>query len=75
MTKTSIYIDPEVDRALSRRAATEGTTKAALIRDALANAAAPAMRAKPLACGVFDGPGDLARNVDRYLASTGFGER
>jgi Ribbon-helix-helix protein, copG family len=75
MKKTSIYIDPEIDRALSRRAAAEGTTKAALIRDALADAAATTMRPRPLACGVFDGPGDLARNVDRYLASTGFGDR
>ncbi len=75
MKKTSLYIDPEVDRALSRRAAAEGTTKAALIREALADAASKATRARPLACGVFDGPGDLARNADRYLASTGFGER
>jgi predicted transcriptional regulator len=74
--KTSIYLDPDVDRALGRRATAEGTTKAALIRDALADAdaAAPAMRARPRACGVFAGPGDLSENVDRYLASTGFGE-
>lgn len=72
--KTSIYIDAEIDRALGRRATAEGTTKAALIREALANAAAPATRAKPRACGVFDGPGDLSENVDLYLAKTGFGE-
>lgn len=69
--KTSIYIDPAVDRALARRAATEGTTKAALIREALADAAAPAMRVKPRG-GVFAGPGDLSQNVDYYL--DGFGE-
>lgn len=74
MKKTSIYLDPEVDRALGRRATAEGTTKAALIRSALADAAAPARRAKPRACGVFEGPGDLAQNVDRYLSDTGFGE-
>jgi len=74
MKKTSIYLDPDVDRALGRRAAAEGTTKAALIRNALADAAAVATRAKPRACGVFDGPGDLSQNVDRYLAETGFGE-
>jgi hypothetical protein len=73
--KTSIYLDPDVDRALGRRAIAEGTTKAALIRDALADAAAPATRARPRACGVFDGPGDLSENVDRYLSSSGFGER
>jgi hypothetical protein len=72
--KTSIYLDPEVDRALGLRAGMEGTTKAALIRDALADAAAPAMHPRPRACGVFSGPGDLAHDVDRYLAETGFGE-
>lgn len=73
--KTSIYLDPEVDSALDRRANMEGTTKAALIRGALVEAAAPAMRPRPRACGVFSGPGDLSRSVDRYLAETGFGER
>ena len=72
MKKTSIYLDPAIDRALVRRASTEGTTKAALIRAALAAAAAPAKRAKPLGCGVFAGPGDLSTNVEKYL--TGFGE-
>lgn len=71
--KTSIYVDPEVDRALARRAAAQGTTKAALIRDALAQAGASAA-AKPRACGVFDGPGDLSQDVDGHLARTGFGE-
>jgi len=72
MKKTSIYLDPDVDRALHRRAIAEGTTKAALIRAALAAAAAPAKRVKPLGCGVFAGPGDLSTNVEKYL--TGFGE-
>lgn len=75
MRKTSIYLDPEVDRALDRRAAAEGTTKAALIRAALTKAAAPARRHRPQASGVFEGPGDLGRNTDDYLAETGFGER
>lgn len=73
MRKTSIYIDPAVDRALARRAVAEGTTKAALIREALANAAKPGMRVKPRG-GIFSGPGDLSENVDDYLAKTGFGE-
>lgn len=74
MRKTSIYIDSAVDRALTRRARLEGTTKAALIREALANAATPQKRVKPRAAGVFVGPGDLSQNVDDYLAKTGFGE-
>src|SRR5580704_15676786 len=72
MKKTSIYLDPAVDRALVRRATAEGTTKAALIRAALAAATAPTKRAKPQGCGVFAGPGDLSTNVDKYLS--GFGE-
>ena len=72
MRKTSIYIDPAVDRALTRRARLEGTTKAALIREALADAATPPKRVKPWGSGVFKGPGDLSVNVDKYL--DGFGE-
>jgi hypothetical protein len=55
-----------------RRATAEGTTKAALIRAALAAATSPAEKAKPLGCGVFAGPGDLSSNVEKYL--TGFGQ-
>jgi hypothetical protein len=73
MKKMSIYLDPEVNRALDRRAVAEGTTKAALIRVALAQAAALGRTRKPRACGVFEGPGDLSTNVDKYLAE-GFGE-
>jgi hypothetical protein len=72
MKKTSIYLDPEVDRALDRRALAEGTTKAALIRAALAAAAGISDRPRPRAIGVFSGPGDLSTNVDKYLE--GFGE-
>jgi hypothetical protein len=75
LKKTSIYLEPDIDRALDRRAAAEGTTKAALIRLALAEAAAPARHPRPQACGVFDGPEDLAQEADRYLAQSGFGER
>ncbi|MGH2904064.1 MAG: CopG family transcriptional regulator [Solirubrobacteraceae bacterium] len=74
MKKTSIYLDADVDLALRRRATAEGITKAALIRNALVTALAPTTRARPLACGVFSGPGDLSENVDRYLSSTDFGE-
>ena len=74
MKKTSVYIEPDVDVALARRAAAEGTTKAALIRQALRDAAARSMRVKPRALGVFDGPADLAAHADEHLARSGFGE-
>jgi hypothetical protein len=64
----------DLDLALRRRATAQGVTKAALIRNVLASAVAPVALARPLACGVFSGPGDLSENVDRYLSSTGFGE-
>lgn len=72
MKKMSIYVDPAVDRELTLRAEREGTTKAALIRRALADAAG--IRPRPKAVALFSGPGDLARNMDKYLAETGFGE-
>lgn len=68
----SIYVDPQVDRELTLRAEREGTTKAALIRRALADAAG--IRPRPRGVGIFHGPGDLSTKVDEYLRETGFGE-
>ena len=75
MKKTSIYLEPDVDVALARRAAAEGTTKAELIRQALRQAAGDSLRVKPKARGVFEGPADLASQVDEHLHDSGFGER
>jgi Ribbon-helix-helix protein, copG family len=72
--KTSIYIDDDVDVALARRAAAEGTTKAELIRQALRDAAGGSLRVKPRARGVFEGPADLASRADEHLSGSGFGE-
>lgn len=74
MKKTSIYIESDVDVALSRRAAEEGTTKAEVIRRALRAAAAGSLRVKPGARGVFRGPTDLSEHADEHLATSGFGE-
>jgi hypothetical protein len=74
MKKTSIYIEPDVDIALSRRAAEQGTTKAEVIRQALRAAATGSIRVKPSARGVFAGPSDLAENADTYLTSSDFGD-
>lgn len=74
MKKTSVYIEPDVDVALARRAAAEGTTKAELIRQALRKAAGGSLRVKPRARGVFEGPADLANHADEYLTDSGFGE-
>ena len=75
MKKTSLYLDPEVDRQLARMAENTGITKAELIRRTLAEATSAASRRRPRALGVFEGPGDGAANVDDYLRRTGFGNR
>ena len=74
MKKTSLYLDPDLDEALARRAADEGLTKAEFIRRTLAGAVSRPPRAKPTV-GVFRSTdGGVARNVDRALRDTGFGE-
>jgi hypothetical protein len=74
MRKTSIYIEPDVDVALARRAAAEGTTKAEVIRQALRQAVGTSLRVKPRARGVFNGPTDLSARADEHLTESGFGE-
>jgi plasmid stability protein len=73
--KTSLYIDDELDRALAVRAAAEGVTKAELIRLTLGAAVAAPDRIRPKAVAlVKDGQPSIARDIDAYLESTGFGE-
>jgi hypothetical protein len=50
--KTSLYLEPELDEALARRAADEGLTKAEFIRRTLAGAVQRPKRTKP-SIGVF----------------------
>ena len=73
MKKTSLYLEPELDRALDQLAAQDGVSKAEAIRAALRKAVAEVHRPRITAIGVGEGPGDVADNVDRYL--DGFGER
>lgn len=73
--KTSLYIDPEVDRKLALCAAEAGVSKAEYIRRVLADGARPKRRPKPRGRASFRGPVELAQNLDSYLAEDGFGER
>ncbi len=73
--KSSIYLEPELDQALTHAAAKQGMTKAEYIRQALARAVDGQPSPAFTGIGVFEGPGDLAREADRHLAETGFGER
>jgi hypothetical protein len=66
--KTSVYLEPDLDEALARRAADEGLTKAEFIRRTLAGAVQRPKRPRPRAVGLLDdGPRDLAAHDERYL--------
>jgi Ribbon-helix-helix protein, copG family len=71
--KTSIYLEPELDRALARHAAAQGISKAEAVRRAVAAAVAGTPQPRIKAIGVFSGPGDVAENLERYLAESDFG--
>ena len=73
MKKTSLYLDPDLDEALARRAADEGLTKAEFIRRTLAGAVQKPRRVKP-SVGIFRSTDGLSvrRDIDRMMK--GFGE-
>jgi predicted transcriptional regulator len=73
MKKTSLYLDPETDRALDRLAKSQGISKAEAIRRALEEAVRRVERPRISAIGVGAGPGDVAGDVNRHLEQTGFG--
>ncbi len=73
MKKTTLYLEPDVDRAIARLAARQGVSKAEVIREALREVAGRMDRPRITAIGVAHGPGDVADNVDRHLNETGFG--
>jgi predicted transcriptional regulator len=74
MKKTSLYLDPETDRALERLARARGITKAEAIRRALDEAVRQVERPRIAAIGVGQGPGDVVEDVDRHLDESGFGQ-
>ena len=73
MKKTSVYLDPWLDRALASLAGERGVTKAELIRQALADAVNGA-RPRLALIGIIDdpdGPTDVSTNTDHYLEGLG----
>jgi len=70
--KSSIYLEPELDRALTHAAARQKLSKAEFIRQTLSAAVAGEAAVRPSGIAVFDGPTDLAADADRYLGD-GFG--
>ena len=73
MKKTTVYLELELDHALGRLAAKRHVSKAEVIRTALRDAARHSERPRITAIGLARGPGDVADDVDRHLADTGFG--
>ena len=73
MKKTTLYLEPETDRALERLATQRGVSKAEVMRAALREAAMRAERPRIRAIGLASGPGDVADDVDRHLTESGFG--
>jgi len=66
--KTSVYLEPDLDEALARRARDEGLTKAEFIRRTLAGAVQRPPRPRPRAVGLDDdGPRELAAHDERHL--------
>ena len=63
MKKTSLYLEPDLDEALARRAADEGLTKAEFIRRTLWGAVQRPPRPRP-SVGVFrSSDGGVAREA------------
>lgn len=74
MKKTSLYLEDELHAAVGRLADREGMSRAETIRQALRAATKDVSRPRITAIGIGEGPGDVAENMDRYLAEWGFGE-
>lgn len=69
MKKTSLYLEPELDEALAKRATDEGLTKAELIRRTLTAAVTQPPRARPKAVGVLRAPAGLAGDPESWRSS------
>ena len=72
MKKTSLYLEPDLDEALARRAADEGLTKAEFIRRTLAGALQRPPRPKP-SVGVYRSTHGLSARGDMDKLLEGFG--
>lgn len=71
MEKTTVYVPPEVKRALGRLASARGTSEAELIREALRRIVAEAPAPRPQLPLIESGKPLLAERLDEALE--GFG--
>lgn len=76
MKKTSLYLDPDLDELLARRAEEEGLSKAEFIRRTLTAAMTRPKRPAFVGIGIIkdDGPDWWSADPGRALRETGFGE-
>ncbi len=74
MKRTTLHLEPELDLVFARIAAKQGVSKAEAMRVALRQSAKSAKRPRITAIGVAHGPGEVAQDVDRHFAETGFGD-
>lgn len=72
MQKTTVYVPPDVKRALGRLASERGTSEAELIREALSRMVAEAPSPRPRLPLMESGQPLLAERVDEALE--GFGQ-
>jgi Arc/MetJ-type ribon-helix-helix transcriptional regulator len=73
MNKTTVYVPPEVKRALGRLASARGTSEAELIREALRKIVDEAPAPRPRLPLIESGKPMLAESLDEALE--GFGTR
>ena len=64
MKKTSIYLEPELDEAITRRAETLGISKAEAIRRAIAHETGLRKRPRITVIGIAEVPGDIVDTFD-----------
>lgn len=73
MRRTTVYLPDDLTAALERTALAQGTSKAEVIRTAIAAATSSAGRPRPTVPLFDSGDATLAERVDEELAA-GFGE-
>ncbi len=71
MKKTSIYLEADLDLAITRFAEAQGISKAEAIRRAIAQQVGLRKRPRIAAIAVGEGPEDGSENLDDYLAALG----
>ncbi len=74
MKRTTIYLEPELERQLKRETQRQKRPMAALVREAVRQYIGDAPRRRPPGAGAFaSGKKDTASRAEELLAKSGFG--